>query len=292
VPGLEAETMSFHRIGWRGVRRLRDRRDPLLLDAPAEGALRVRLRPARRGALRGPAWFDAALADRLVGGLYPKYRESGPFSAQLMLQRRARGRVMLRYAYNTNGAANHRLEDAVAIIADADYDGIALTLDIHHVDPMAEGWIARAEALAKDLAARRLGCVIETGARYLLDPRRKHEPTLLTPTPEGRARRVDFLNRAVDIGAILGAEAVSFWAGVPLPGVDRGEAGQWLKAGVAQVLEHAERRGVVAALEPEPACWWRRSTTMPCCRRTCPAYASRSTSATASSRRNASRRPR
>jgi sugar phosphate isomerase/epimerase len=63
---------------------------------------------------------------------------------------------------------------------------------------------------------------------------------------------VDFLNRAVDIGAILGAEAVSFWAGVPLPGVDRGEAGQWLKAGVAQVLEHAERRGVVAALEPEP----------------------------------------
>jgi D-psicose/D-tagatose/L-ribulose 3-epimerase len=160
--------------------------------------------------------------------------------------------MTLRFAYNTNGAANHRLEDAVAIIADAGYDGIALTLDHHHLDPLAEGWIDRTEALARDLAARRMGCVIETGARFLLDPRRKHEPTLLTPTPEGRARRVAFLQRATDIGAILGAEAMSFWAGVPLPGVDRGEACTWLMTGISHVLEHATRRGVAAALEPEP----------------------------------------
>ena len=158
----------------------------------------------------------------------------------------------LRFAYNTNGAANHRLHDAVAMIADAGYDGIALTLDIHHLDPMEEGWVARTEALARDLHARRLGCVIETGARFLLDPRRKHEPTLLTPSAEGRARRVAFLNRATDIGAMLGAEAMSFWAGMPGPGVDRGEAGGWLKDGVARVLEHADRAGVTAALEPEP----------------------------------------
>ncbi len=158
----------------------------------------------------------------------------------------------LRVAYNTNGAANHRLADAVAIIAEAGYDGVALTLDHHHLDPMEPGWVARAEALARDLAARRMGCVIETGARYLLDPRAKHEPTLLTPCAEGRARRVAFLARAVDIGRILGAEAVSFWAGVPRPGVDRGEAGEWLKAGVAAVLEHAEACGIAAALEPEP----------------------------------------
>jgi ribosomal protein S12 methylthiotransferase accessory factor len=87
VPGLEAETMSYHRVGWRGVRRLRARQDPLLLDAPREGALRVRLRPEDEARVGGPAWFDAALADRMVGGLYPLYRESGPFSAQLLLQR-------------------------------------------------------------------------------------------------------------------------------------------------------------------------------------------------------------
>ncbi|WP_043834474.1 sugar phosphate isomerase/epimerase family protein [Muricoccus aerilatus] len=160
--------------------------------------------------------------------------------------------MTLRFAYNTNGAANHRLADAVTLIADAGYDGVALTLDHHHLDPMEEGWERRAEALARDLSARKLGCVIETGARYLLDPRAKHEPTLLTPTSEGRDRRVAFLNRAIDIGAILGAEAVSFWAGVPRPGVERGQALAWLREGVSRVLEHAAARNVTAAFEPEP----------------------------------------
>ncbi|HEY8611206.1 MAG TPA: sugar phosphate isomerase/epimerase family protein [Roseomonas sp.] len=160
--------------------------------------------------------------------------------------------MTLRFAYNTNGAANHRLADAVALIADAGYDGVALTLDHHHLDPMEEGWERRAEALAHDLSARKLGCVIETGARYLLNPRAKHEPTLLTPSAEGRDRRIAFLNRAIDIGAILGAEAMSFWAGVPRPGVDHAQARTWLREGAAKVLEHAAARGVTAALEPEP----------------------------------------
>lgn len=89
VPGLESETMSYHRIGWRGVRRLRERGDKLLLDAPREGALRVRLRPGDEAKAGGPAWFDARLADQLVGQIYPLYRETGPFSAQLLRQRRA-----------------------------------------------------------------------------------------------------------------------------------------------------------------------------------------------------------
>ena len=160
--------------------------------------------------------------------------------------------MTLRYAYNTNGTANHRLEDAIGLIADAGYSGVALTLDHHHLDPMADGWRDRAEALGRRLRAAGLGSVIETGARYLLDPRRKHEPTLLSPTPEARAGRIAFLNRATDIGEILQAEAMSFWAGVPLPGVDHAQAGTWLMEGVAAVLEHAQSRGVVAALEPEP----------------------------------------
>ena len=160
--------------------------------------------------------------------------------------------MSLRFAYNTNGAANHRLDDALALIADAGYDGVALTLDIHHLDPFAEDFRPQTRCVAARLRALGLGCVVETGARFLLDPRQKHEPTLLTESAEGRARRVAFLQRAVDIGAMLGAEAVSFWAGVPRPGVDRGIAAAWLREGVARVLEHAERRGVAAALEPEP----------------------------------------
>lgn len=83
VPGLEAETMSYGRIGWRGVRRLRDRGDPLLHDAPTEGARPVRLRPDDEARAGGPAWFDVARARDIVGALYPLYREPGCFSAQL-----------------------------------------------------------------------------------------------------------------------------------------------------------------------------------------------------------------
>lgn len=159
---------------------------------------------------------------------------------------------MLRFAYNTNGAANHRLDDALALIAEAGYDGVALTLDHHHLDPLLPDYERQAERLKTRLAALGLGSIIETGARYLLDPRAKHEPTLLTASFEGRRRRVDFLKRAIDIGAILGSEAVSFWAGVPKPGVDRADARRWLEEGLDEVTAHASRRGVTAALEPEP----------------------------------------
>ncbi len=87
VPGLESETMSYHRIGWRGVRRLRARDDALVSSEPRPGAKRVLLRPQDEARAGGPAWFDAARADELVGKLYALYRESGPFSAQLMLAR-------------------------------------------------------------------------------------------------------------------------------------------------------------------------------------------------------------
>jgi len=160
--------------------------------------------------------------------------------------------VSLRYAYNTNGAANHRLDDALALIADAGYDGVALTLDIHHLDPFADDWGAQAERVRERLDRLGLGSVIETGARFLLDPRAKHEPTLVSRAPEGRARRVAFLKRAVDVAKILGSEAVSFWAGVPKPGIDPSEARGWLRAGVEEVVDYAEARGVTPALEPEP----------------------------------------
>lgn len=158
----------------------------------------------------------------------------------------------LRYAYNTNGTANHRLDDALHLVADAGYDGVALTLDHQHFDPFAPSLSRRAEQLATQLASLKLGLVIETGARFLLDPRHKHEPTLVSPESQDRARRVEFLQRAIDVCAVCGGEAVSFWAGVPRPEVSREQAWHYLEDGVAQVVDYAQQRGVVAAFEPEP----------------------------------------
>jgi sugar phosphate isomerase/epimerase len=162
------------------------------------------------------------------------------------------GASRLRYAYNTNGAQNHRLEDALGLISESGYDGVALTLDHHHLDPFAPELTQRADRLSSRLSRLGLGVVLETGARFLLDPRRKHEPTLVTPDPEARSLRLDFLYRALEVGAATGAEAVSFWSGIPWPGDDPGEAWRRLVEGVGLVCERASELGVTAAFEPEP----------------------------------------
>ncbi len=160
--------------------------------------------------------------------------------------------MSLRYAYNTNGMTSHRLDDALALLADTGYDGVALTLDVAHHDPFAPDLAGRTAALAARLDALGLGSVVETGARFLLDPRRKHQPTLVTADAEGRARRAAFLRTCVDVAADLGSEAVSFWAGVPATGLDRAECWRWLVDGVAAVVSYAADRGVTCAFEPEP----------------------------------------
>jgi L-ribulose-5-phosphate 3-epimerase len=155
----------------------------------------------------------------------------------------------LRVGYVTNGLGDHRLDDALVLLADCGYDGVALTLDHHHLDPFASGLAARVDAIARRLDALGLAVVIETGARFLLDPRRKHEPTLLS---EGRERRIALLRRAVAIASDLGAPVVSFWSGVAPPNLADAVAWDRLTAGCSEVLTDARARGVTLGLEPEP----------------------------------------
>ncbi len=160
--------------------------------------------------------------------------------------------MALRFGYNTNGAASHRLDDALIMMAESGYKGVALTLDYNHFDPFAADWEVQARRLRDRLETLGLSSVIETGARFLLDPRDKHEPTLISHDPAGRARRISFLHRAIDVAALLGSEAVSFWSGARRSDVAREEAMVWLKAGIELVLGYAGRRRIVAALEPGP----------------------------------------
>ena len=158
--------------------------------------------------------------------------------------------MSMRFGYGTNGFANHRLDDALAVIADLGYAGVALTLDHAHLDPFADDVSKRVDAVRSRLGELGLGVVVETGARYLLDPRRKHHPTLVSDA--GRKIRVDFLRRAVRIAADLGAECVSFWSGVLPSGTGPDTGWQRLAEGVEEVLAEAGRLGVPLGLEPEP----------------------------------------
>jgi L-ribulose-5-phosphate 3-epimerase len=157
--------------------------------------------------------------------------------------------VTLRYAYVSNGLTGHRLEDAARLLADCGYDGIALTLDHVHLDPFAPDLPARCASVRRLLGGLELSCVVETGARFVLDPRRKHFPTLLS---NGRERRLEFLRRALDIAAELEAPVVSLWSGAAPAGVAREVACARLLDGCQRVLEHAERRDVTLGFEPEP----------------------------------------
>jgi L-ribulose-5-phosphate 3-epimerase len=155
----------------------------------------------------------------------------------------------MKFGYVSNGLADHRIDDALELLAGNGYAGVALTLDHVHFDPLAPRLRARAARLRLRLESLGLACVVETGARFVLDPRRKHFPTLVS---DGRERRVDLLCRAVDVAAELGAPVVSMWSGTAPDDIDPARAWDLLLDGVDRVLRHAERAGVTLAFEPEP----------------------------------------
>ncbi|MEU2552497.1 sugar phosphate isomerase/epimerase family protein [Streptomyces sp. NPDC014684] len=158
----------------------------------------------------------------------------------------------LRFGYGTNGLTDLRLDDALALLADLGYDGVGLTLDHMHLDPLAPGLAGRTRQVARRLAELGLTVTVETGARYVLDPRRKHGPSLLDADPRDRERRVGLLLRAVRVAADLGAHAVHCFSGIVSPGTGRATAWPRLAAALAPVVEAAGAAGVPLAVEPEP----------------------------------------
>ncbi|MFI5569459.1 sugar phosphate isomerase/epimerase family protein [Streptomyces sp. NPDC051740] len=161
-------------------------------------------------------------------------------------------RTPLRFGYGTNGLADLRLDDALALLADLGYDGVGLTLDHMHLDPLAPDLAARTRRVAHRLDELGLGVTVETGARYVLDPRRKHGPSLLDADPDDRARRVDLLLRAVRVAADLGAHAVHCFSGIVPDGTDEATAWKRLAETLTPVLDAAATAGVPLAVEPEP----------------------------------------
>jgi len=166
--------------------------------------------------------------------------------------------------YNTNGLAHHRLDEALVELAALGYRGVAITPDVGALDPyrLRPGEVAGVAARARDLG---LSLAVETGARYLLEPRRKHRPSLLEDGAAERERRLDFLRRSIDLASELGAGVVSIWSG-SAPDGTRGDPGSeapsalWdrLAEGIVLALDHARGRGVRLCFEPEPGMFLER----------------------------------
>jgi len=159
---------------------------------------------------------------------------------------------MLRLGYNTNGFNCHSLESALEIISDLGYSGVAITLDNYILNPAKSDLDRQLKQTKTMLKRNSLACVIETGARFLLDPWRKHEPTLISADPADRKIRLNFLKRALDIVARLEGQALSFWSGIRYDGVTVPDALDWLIAGCRELSEYAGQYGIPLAFEPEP----------------------------------------
>jgi sugar phosphate isomerase/epimerase len=158
----------------------------------------------------------------------------------------------MRLGFSTNSIGDIDPLDALPLLAELGYTSLALTLDRHTIDPFAADLPAQIERWRQALAVHGMRCVIETGARHLLDPRVKHEPTFVTADPAARGRRMEFTRRAIDIAAELGADCTSMWAGVVRDAAPGNVVWDRLSAALGPVIDHAAKRGVVIGFEPEP----------------------------------------
>lgn len=158
----------------------------------------------------------------------------------------------MRIGYNTNGLAHHSLTAAIELLAGIGYRSVAITIDHAVLNPYGKHFeleVHEAQTLLNDHG---MTSVIETGARYLLDPQHKHEPTFLAENASDRSRRIDFLRHAIDIAFSLESDCVSLWSGRSPAGMDVHDAMQRLAEGLHVVLEHAALEGMAIAFEPEP----------------------------------------
>ena len=120
TPGLVGRAQARRRT--RPRRATRCARPP----APASAAWSR----CRRRWPRGPASVPAA-----VGAACRSRAGRARRGAPKVVSARRDG---LRFGYGTNGFVSHRLDDALGVIADLGYDGVALTLDQPHLDPFAD----------------------------------------------------------------------------------------------------------------------------------------------------------
>ena len=160
----------------------------------------------------------------------------------------------MKIGYNTNGLAHHRFADAVALLADNGYESVAITPDIQWLDPYQDSTNLNRQLQETVKLLDRFGmqCVMESGARYLINSRVKHDPTLMDASADRRALRVDYLQRLIRMAAELNATCFSFWSGKLDENISEQQADQRLADGVFEILPIAETLRVPLAFEPEP----------------------------------------
>lgn len=157
----------------------------------------------------------------------------------------------MKLGYNTNGLAHHDPAEAISLIRETGYEAIGLTIDHHWLSPRSASAAVELEAMGSRLRDAGLTVIVETGARFLLDYRRKHWPPLCAPR-DVAAARTGFLRYAIRIAAALQSSCVSIWSGAALPAASPQQSLDWLAGNLEPLLDAADRSGIDIGFEPEP----------------------------------------
>ncbi len=158
----------------------------------------------------------------------------------------------MKAGYSTNSFGDVNPLDALSLLCEQGYASLAITPDRNILNPYEKTFASEVRVWQHALAKAQMRCVVETGARHLLDSKRKHHPTLLSDAQDDCNRRIEFLRRAIELAGELNADCVSLWSGAVCSDADETLLWRKLTDGVGEVLDHASRCGVMLGFEPEP----------------------------------------
>jgi len=158
----------------------------------------------------------------------------------------------MKAGYSTNSFGDVNPLDALSLLCEQGYASLAITPDRNILNPYEKTFASEVRVWQHALAKAQMRCVVETGARHLLDSKRKHHPTLLSDAQDDCNRRIEFLRRAIELAGELKADCVSLWSGAVCSDAEETLLWRKLTDGVGEVLDHASRCGVMLGFEPEP----------------------------------------
>ncbi|MBX3416944.1 MAG: sugar phosphate isomerase/epimerase [Pirellulaceae bacterium] len=153
--------------------------------------------------------------------------------------------------YNTNGLAHHNPLAALELLAETGYRCVGITIDHQWLSPFAVDSLHQRRVIAKKLQALKLSSVIETGARFLLDSRQKHAPSLVAPV-EVASPRINLIEYACQLANEQASHCVSIWSGPKPRDWDLQQAWDSLAINLERVLKLADQYEVLIGFEPEP----------------------------------------
>ena len=172
----------------------------------------------------------------------------------------------MNFGFSMNAFRQYELKEGIAVLADADYDGIEILLDEPHLFPgtadtsdieQVRTWIADNAVAISNCNAFMLSAIERSAegktAEYGRDIEGFQHPSFVEPAEQDRRERIEHTKNAVRTAAALGADHISVPPGGPVPrGTTREEAMDAFVDGIREVAETAETAGVDVLIEPEP----------------------------------------